>query len=202
MKIKVIAIDMIGVIINETRIISNRLYNMVENNPISKEKMKDNYDNGISSGQLTIEEFWAELAIENWETYEYNFLSSLDFNNDCKTFFEKYKESVKFVLVSDLPTKWSKIILNENAIYKYFDELICGDTKDGSKKDGSSYKLLAKNHGIEGTLVIDDTLKHLQRAADMKFNVVHFISKKDKDSPFTTIDNFSDLGNYLSSNIE
>jgi HAD superfamily hydrolase (TIGR01509 family) len=190
-----IAFDMVGVLVTETKIVSQHLFDMLpESKHINKELLKRRYDEGLSAGKLTAEEFWTDIVDEKWEDFELAFLNSLSFDSEAENCLANLAERYALAVVTDLPSRWGDIILKNHGINQFFKWFIFGDSVEGNKKDGGAYQRLARlsNLAPKYIWVVDDGVKNLDRASSLGMQAIGY-GKHVEPSIYKWVENFADL---------
>ena len=168
-----VALDMIGVLVQEEKLISGGMKEFVGGELlVPLDVVKQRYDEGFVTGALTREEFWTGLLHGDWRSRERAFLEHRAVAPDAKRTCEVLHETGRLVgVISDMPRDWAVEILEMHGILSLVDAAVFSSDGLGSKKDGRLFRALEAATGIapERTLLVDDRLKNLDSARTLGF---------------------------------
>ena len=172
----IIALDMVGVIVDEENIVTKKLYKMLpEPKAVNVEELKLRAKL-LRTGKITYADFWKGIAVGNWEEYERKFIKSLNINAGVKNFLETLNGKYDFAIISDMHQIWGEMFLREHGIFDYFKYFVYGD-----KKSGEAYrKFKAQVKSAVKVIVIDDSTENLDAAKQEGFDVVLFENKENE----------------------
>jgi beta-phosphoglucomutase-like phosphatase (HAD superfamily) len=197
--VSLIALDMVGVLVTETNIVSRHLFEMLPDpKRIEREVLKRRYDEGLSVGKLSVAEFWTGVVNGRWESFELGFLRSLSFDTEAKGCLTRLLKRYELAVITDLPARWGNIILEQNGVFQFFKWFIFGDSSEGNKKDGGAYRRLAWECRVdpEEILVIDDGVANLDAASAVGMQVLGY-GKPKEGSKYNWVASFMELSRLV-----
>jgi len=169
-RVSAIALDMIGVLVQEERLISvgfpayfgDRLRLPIE-------QIKERYDHGYSVGALSQDEFWEGILDEDWRAPEVEFLSSRAFAPDAAGVLSELQTAYRLAVISDMPREWAAKILELHGVLDRFQCGVYSNDGSGSKKDGRLFRALLDTLGLPGqeVLLVDDRQLNLDSAKEI-----------------------------------
>jgi FMN phosphatase YigB (HAD superfamily) len=201
--IKVVALDMVGVVLDEERIVSTTLYDLLPRpTEISRSELKARYDDGLRLGHLSPAEFWADAVNGDWVAFERDFLAGLSLVPGVDRAIEEYAKSFTVTIVSDLPEKWAKIVLDCAGLSGHISRGAFADQHGGArKKDGALFRALQQEFGLpfEQFLVVDDTVANVRAAEALGMPAVWFRreGRESDGAPIVEVRDFEGLDNAL-----
>lgn len=199
-KYKIVAFDMVGVVLDEERIVSTTLFeSLPEPKPVTREDLKARYDEGLRLGKISAEEFWQGVVDgESWVDFEKSFVEGLRLVDGVKEAIQLCAERSDVAVISDLPQRWAELALSDAGVAAKVAYGIFADQHGGQRKrDGSLFRVLEQQTGAAPgqTLVIDDTLANVRAAEQCGMDAVWFKRRESEDDgkPVTFIVDFATI---------
>lgn len=175
---RVVAFDMVGVVLDEERIVSTTLFEMLPKPPrIERDELKARYDSGLRLGRITREEFWSGVVSGDWKAFEREFIEGLRLVPGVKDAMRGFFESDEVAVISDLPARWANIALDHAELSRYVSYGAYADEHGGArKKDGSLFRALEREMEVQPRecVVLDDTLENVRAAEALGMRAVWF----------------------------
>jgi HAD superfamily hydrolase (TIGR01509 family) len=179
---KVILFDIIGVLITNlptgSKVALNKLYNLLEDPPISFEEYFKRYQL-FKIGGITRNEFW--LGINNFDTIETNYLNSYQVTKSTISVLEKMRSKYILAAVSNHPAPWMNCIIDKYQLNNYFQKIyISGDTRK-TKSDISLFIQITTDLKVNPSecAIVDDQNKNLIVASKCGLKTIHLDRNND-----------------------
>jgi HAD superfamily hydrolase (TIGR01509 family) len=198
-----VAFDMVGVVLDEERVVSKALWNMLpEPRKVPRDELKKRYDDGLRLGHLSAEEFWANVVDEPWPKFERKFLDSLRFTPGAQDAMTEIARHKRVAVVSDLPSRWARPILARAGLDATVSLAVFADEHGGArKKDGQLLQILVREAELPATRVvlIDDTVANVIAAEKIGIIGIWFEREGRDSGGFRgpIIHNFDELSEHL-----
>jgi len=191
--VKVIAFDLIGVLITQKHIIKNNLMKIVKHRHYSEIKNKYNL---LKAGKITEEQFW-KVSYNKFKKLEKLFLDSLYIDPEYYEFVEPLKNKYKLAIISDLPKVWGEYLVRKYRFREIFDPILISGEVGDTKKHKKLFKILIKKTKVKPNEIvfIDDEKENLKTASDLGILTIWFNIEKDdfKFKPDYTIKSLKEL---------
>ena len=192
--ITAVALDMIGVLVQEEKLISRGFVNFFgEQLLLPIEEIKHRYDHGYCIGTMTRDQFWDGILSADWHIAERAFLLTRSFASDASQVLPRLAARYDLAVISDMPREWAEIILDAQGIRPLLVAGVFSNDGHGSKKDGGLFGALinALDRPASQILLVDDRPANLERAANAGITGIHL--PLDHSSPETEHSQVSSL---------
>jgi FMN phosphatase YigB (HAD superfamily) len=186
MKVQCIAFDVVGVLIREEKIVSRVLFGMLaEPKRITKEDLKKLYEDGLRMGKMSDAEFWSRFAEGDWHDTESRYLEGLTVDYSAAEVFLQLSSHYKLAIVSDMPARWGRYVLNKIGCSSHVSVSIFSDEHRAEKEGGMPFRILRDELDIPfGSIIyVDDRKRNLRVADELGIVTVWYESRQD-DDPF------------------
>ena len=203
MTIALVAFDMVGVVLDEERVVSNALWNMLPDpKSIARDELKARYDDGLRLGRLSAERFWDGVVDGSWQEFERTFLNSLRLTPGAQAAMTSIAVTKRVAVVSDLPARWACPILSRAGVDGAVSLAVFADEHGGArKKDGELLKILSREAELQPNqiVLIDDTVANALAAEEQDMNAIWFARDGRDPGDFhgRRIRGFDQLGDCL-----
>lgn len=180
---EVIALDMIGVIVQERKLVSEHLYGMLPSPQVTREELKRRYDDGLSVGDMSEEEFWHGVTLEDWRLVRERFLASIKVDDHAKEVLDGLRHDYRLCIVSDMVGEWGRALMSAHSLSEDLEVQIYSSDTKVTKRDGKIYARLIDALGVEAEniLYVDDQLKNVTTAQSFGIASVLFENSTQTD---------------------
>ncbi len=178
--IKIVAFDLMGVIFDESHIISNLLFPMLPE-PKDYNFVKEKY-NLYTEGKISNEEFWTNILKNDYKKFEKYYLDSLKLDVNYDKIISYLKRKYKLGIISDLPKEWGDYLIKKFELDKIFDPITISGKVKVAKPNLKIYKIFQKEAGVSfnETIFVDDRKSCLKSAKLLGMKTVWLNREEDK----------------------
>lgn len=170
--VDVVALDMIGVIIQEEKLISRGFVEYFGSQlRVDVDEIKKRYDEGYAIGATTREAFWDGVLDEDWRDAEAGFLAARRVAPAARQVVAEVSRTRRIAVVSDMPREWATATLSQHGVMPYVSVAVFSNDGLGSKKDGRLFEALCDQAGVspDKILLVDDRIRNLDTAWELGF---------------------------------
>jgi HAD superfamily hydrolase (TIGR01549 family) len=194
--IKLVAFDIMGVIITEPSMVRNGLY------PIYKDKFSYDYIKGLyNKAKIDVDGdkvLWDGLGVDDIESAREKFLTI--FKKDSG--FEEFRDylsnrGLRKGVISNMPENFGDYFINKFKLNIDFDPILISADIGVAKPDYGKYDEFLNRAKVRGdeVLFIDDKLKNLKMGKMFGFKTVQFYRNEQEEDymPDLVIESFKEL---------
>ena len=173
---KAIALDMIGVVVREEKIVSGRLFGMLGAPGVTREELKERYDKGLSVGKMTEEDFWDGVTGDDWRSIRSKFLEGISVDDSLREILRKFKPNYRLAIVSDMAGTWGRELMELHDLSQFLDVQIYSSETGKSKKDPATFSILVEKLDVQPgeILYVDDRPANVALAREVGLYAVLF----------------------------
>jgi putative hydrolase of the HAD superfamily len=170
--IKVVALDLQGVVFTEAHTVRNILAPMFPD--LGYGFIRSKYDRYIV-GEISDMEFWSGLA-KNPAATEKKFLDAImldpEFNDTAAYLKKKYRLAV----LSDTTKEWKEYLFGKHKLSSWFDTVVISSDTGYSKPNEKIFEIFLQKVGVDPTqcVFVDDRLENLEAAAGLEMKTVQY----------------------------
>ncbi len=187
-----------GVVFEETHIVSGLLYGMVKDR-IGLKELKGRYVR-YTLGEIGREDFWEGIA-DNPDSLEKKYLDKYTLNPEFYETTAYLRGKYKLAVLSNHVREWVDYLNDKYGFGKIFDKMIISSDIGLRKPDEKAYKLALNTLGVSGECCwfVDDQLKNLEKAARIGVKTIHYPREPEENAfvPDYTIKSLRDLTNIF-----
>ena len=187
MRIKHIAFDLMGVIIEEPHIITNVLFPELKSKgyECDYKRIKELYKL-YSIGAITKEEFWNKLKIKVsvGENIEKEAFSKLRIDKDFNTTIQELKRrGYEIGILTDMPKEWALFFIDKYDLKEHFNPIIISSDYRMDKSQKEMFKKYCEiiKREPEHCIMIDDRIRVLKNASCVGFRTVWYKKEEQND---------------------
>lgn len=184
--IEFVALDMVGVIVLEKKIVSQKLFGSLVDPGVSRDELKRRFDDGLRLGNLDREGFWSGVGSGDWHSLERDFLDSLKINPEASPLVSSLvARGLAVGVVSDLPRGWATALLERAGLDRDITVRLFTDVEGVEKEGGALMALLPERCDVAAgrILYLDDRLEHAESAARLGMRSVWLAPEGEEPTP-------------------
>lgn len=171
-KMKVVALDMMGVIFKEGHIIKNLLSKIFPN--VSYLELRGRYDRYVV-GQITNKQFWEGITSRPG-TAEREFLDKIEIDDDFEDVAPYLRAKYYVAIVSDCTEEWKKYLVEKFKLKNFIDEILISADIGYSKPGKEIFQAFLERVKIPANecCYIDDRLDSLETAKSLGMTTIWY----------------------------
>ncbi len=198
-KLKWIVLDAWGVIYKIGQLVDNILIPYIKRSKpeINDVRIYQEYYRA-SKGIIDSHTFWNNLGFKEPEKIENDYISKIDcFNYSFIDFAKKIKNKFRLALLTNDVEAWAKKLLKKFRILDQFDVIVISGEIGYRKPEKGMYKFLLSKMRVNPSncIFIDDTMKNIIAASELRFKTIRFINRDSKITFYSEfeVNNFNEL---------
>jgi FMN phosphatase YigB (HAD superfamily) len=158
--VRAICLDMIGVLVLEKRLVSKVLFEQRRDWRVTREELKQLYDEELSLGRTSEAKFWNRALRSDWDDVRNRFLCAVRIDGDARGVIATLSRRFRIAVASDMCGDWGRAILRHHRLDELVDvQLYSSDIGESkSEPDGLFFEVLEKRLEVSkaNVLLVDD----------------------------------------------
>jgi putative hydrolase of the HAD superfamily len=181
-KVKLIAFDLFGVIIEEGHLIRNVLKPLLPPG-LDRSRVKPLY-NDYNLALISEQEFWNGIGIEDYTDISQCFLNAFRTDPDYPAVIQQLGTNYRLSILSNLPPDWADALTARFHLEQTFSPIIFSGHLRQKKPERGIYQALVEQTKLtpDQILFIDDRLENLATAAAMGMHTVYYQREQETHS--------------------
>jgi len=196
--VKVVAFETMGVIFPEAHMVKNGLMKVL---PHHDYRVVKHFYNLYTTGQLSRDEFWSKLNVQNFEEIERRFLDLFDVDKEIFDVLNYLKQKYILGIITNHSKEWFDYLDKKFDFSNFFSVIIISSEVKARKPDLRIFEKFLEKLDINSNKVcfIDDKLENLKAASQLGMKTI-WMKREEQSFPFKpnfVIESFSELKKIL-----